>query len=118
MGLQIVSPGNQIKTTRFAHTGATTSKEPVVVNSRVYIPLNTAGANVANEFAYEAEVKGAAKATGEAWAVGQAIYWSTANSNFTTTASGNTLCGNSLETAPAGDAVTPRFQFNSFRTSP
>lgn len=118
MGLQIVSPGNQIKTTRVAHSGATTSKVPVVISSRVYIPLNSAGANAQNEYAYEAEIKGAAKATGEAWALGQAIYWSAANSNFTTTSAGNTLCGNALETALAGDTVTPRFQFNSFRTSP
>jgi predicted RecA/RadA family phage recombinase len=118
MPLQVVSPGNQIKTTRFAHSAATTSKVPVVINSRVYIPLNTAAANAENEYAYEAEIVGAAKATGEAWAVGQAIYWSAANSNFTTTLTGNTLCGNALAPAVAGATVAPRFQFNTFRTSP
>ncbi len=118
MGLQIVSPGNQIKTARFAHTGATTRKVPVVINSRVYIPLESKAANEENEYAYSAEVTGGAKATGEAWAIGQAIYWSTANSNFTTTLTANTLVGNATETAIAGATVTPRFEFNSFRTVP
>lgn len=118
MPLQVRSPGNQIKTTRFAHTSGVTRKAPVVISSRVYIPLDSAGANVEAEYVYEAEISGAAKAAGEAWAVGQAIYWSSANSNFTTTSAGNTLCGNALAAALSGDTVTPRFQFNSFRTSP
>jgi hypothetical protein len=118
MGLQVVSPGNQIKTARFAHSSATTRKVPVVINSRVYIPLESKGANEENEYVIAAEVTGGAKATGEAWAIGQAIYWSSANSNFTTTLTSNTLCGNATETAIAGATVTPRFEFNSFRTVP
>lgn len=113
MGLQVRSPGNQIKTTRFAHSGAVTRKAPVVINSRVFIPLDSAGANAEAEYVYEAEISGAAKATGEAWSLGSAIYWSAANSNFTTTSSGTILCGRSLAAAAAGDTVTPRFQFNS-----
>jgi hypothetical protein len=118
MPIQAVSPGNQIKTVRFAHSGATTRKVPLVINSRVYIPLESKLANEENEYIYSAEVTGGAKATGEAWAIGQAIYWSTANSNFTTTLTSNTLCGNATETALAGATVTPRFEFNSFRTVP
>jgi hypothetical protein len=118
MPLQVVSPGNQIKTARFAHSSATTRKVPVVISSRVYVPLESKLANEENEFMYSGEITGAAKATGEAWAIGQAIYWSTANSNFTTTLTSNTLCGNATETAIAGATVTPRFEFNSFRTVP
>ena len=118
MPLQIVSPGNQIKTARFAHSSATTRKVPVVINLRVYVPIESKLANEENEYMYNGELTGAAKATGEAWAIGQAIYWSTANSNFTTTLASNTLCGNATETAIAGATVTPRFEFNSFRTVP
>lgn len=114
MGLQVRSPGNQIKTTRFAHSGAVTRKVPVLISSRVYIPLESAGANEATDLVYDAEVSGGVKATGEAWTIGGAVYWDNANSRFTTTSSGNTLCGRALEAALAGDTVTPRFQFNSF----
>ena len=118
MPIQAVSPGNQIKTARFAHSAATTRKVPVLINSRVYIPLESKGANEENEYVYSAEVRGGVKATGEAWAIGQAIYWDNGNSRFTTTLTSNTLCGNATETAIAGATVTPRFEFNSFRTVP
>lgn len=114
MSLQIRSPGEQVKTTRFAHSSGTTAKTPVVINSRVWIPLYTKDANVENEYVYDAEVSGGAKATGEAWAPGNLIYWSAANSNFTTTSSGNTLVGRALESAIAGATVCPRFHFTIF----
>ena len=44
-----------------------------------------------------------AKATGQAWTVGDKIYWSTANSDFTTTASGNKLVGVVVQAAASGD---------------
>lgn len=118
MPLQVVSPGNQIKTARFAHSSATTRKVPVLINSRVYVPLESKLANEENEYMYSGEITGAAKATGEAWAIGAAIYWDNGNSRFTTTLTSNTLCGNATETALAGATVTPRFEFNSFRTVP
>ncbi|MFO0293804.1 MAG: DUF2190 family protein [Rhodospirillales bacterium] len=113
MPIQARSPGKQIKTTRFAHSAATTRKVPVLINSRVWIPLESKGANEENEYIYEAEMAGGVKATGEAWTPGGAIYWDNTNARFTTTLTGNTLCGRALEAAVAGATVTPRFQFNS-----
>lgn len=46
------------------------------------------------------------KATG-AVAQGAKLYWSSANSNVTTTASGNTLIGVAAEAAASGDATIP-----------
>lgn len=112
--LQLRSQSDQIRQATFAATLATTAKVPVVHNSRAFIPLNTAGAGVSNEHVFESEVSGAAKATGEAWTVGQTIYWNATNSNFTTTAGGATKCGFALAAALAGDTVTPLFLFNSF----
>jgi predicted RecA/RadA family phage recombinase len=37
--------------------------------------------------------------SGQAWAVGAALYWDASNSRFTTTASGNTLAGYAYEAA-------------------
>ncbi|HPG93675.1 MAG TPA: DUF2190 family protein [Dokdonella sp.] len=114
--LQLRSISAQIHMLTAALAGATTAKVPTVSNSHVLIPMNTADAGALNEFCYESEVSGGAKATGEAWAIGAKIYWSTANSNFTTTSSGNTLCGYAIDTALAGDTVTPLFAFNAFAT--
>jgi predicted RecA/RadA family phage recombinase len=50
-------------------------------------------------------VRGAPKATGAAWVKGQKLYWSTANSNWTTSATGNTLRGFAAETAASGDST-------------
>lgn len=47
-------------------------------------------------------VRGAPKATGAAWVKGQKLYWSTANSNWTTSATGNTLRGFAAEDATSG----------------
>lgn len=44
------------------------------------------------------------KAAGQSWTEGAKLYWSTANSNFTTTATGNTLAG--FAAAAAGSADT------------
>lgn len=112
--LQLRSISPQIKTLTASLAGATTAKVPTVTNSHVLIPLNTAGGGEQNEFVYESEVSGAAKATGEAWAVGAKIYWSVANSNFTTTVGSNILCGYAIDTALAADTVTPLFAFNAF----
>ena len=114
MGLQLRSPSDQIRQATFAATLATTAKVPVAHNSRAFIPLNTALAGASNEHVYRSEVSGAPKATGEAWAVGQTIYWSTANSNFTTTVGSNIKCGFALAPALSGDTVTPLFLFDSF----
>lgn len=45
------------------------------------------------------------KATGQAWTQGAKLYWSAGNSNFTTTATGNTLVGVAAAAAASGDTV-------------
>lgn len=110
--LELRSPSELIKTLDFAHTAATTSKTPVLVNSVVFIPLHTAAANAANGYAYETEISDAPMAAVTV-AVGDAIYWDNANSVFTNVASGNTLCGHALEAAASG-GNTGLIAFNSF----
>lgn len=114
MGLQIRSPAEQIKTCQFADAGATTSKVPVIENSRVFIPLDSAGAGAINGFLYEGEISGGPKATGQAWAPGQAVYWHPGNGNFTTVSTDATLCGHVLEARASGDTTTGLMAFNSF----
>ena len=114
MGLQLRSPSHQIRVIDYTHSAATTAKTPVVISSRAYIPHNTKGVSEQNAYVYESEVSGAPKATGEAWALGQAIYWDAAAGKFTTTSTSNTLCGRSLGAALAGDTESPLFLFNAF----
>ena len=115
MGLQLCSPSSLIKTARFSAAGATTSKTPVIVNTKVFIPLNTKDAGVANEYCYESELFGAPKASGEAFNPGNAIYWNATNGNFTTTSAGATLCGHVIEPSLSADTtVTGKIAFNSF----
>lgn len=47
----------------------------------------------------------AAKATGQAWAVGDKLYWDDTAKVFTTTASANTLCGCAMAIAASGDTT-------------
>jgi predicted RecA/RadA family phage recombinase len=66
----------------------------------------TAGATGAGYWK-DSIIRGAKKAagTGKAWVKGQKLYWSTSNSEFTTSATGNTLRGFAAETATTA-AVT------------
>lgn len=114
MALQLRSPSDQIRLASLVLAVATTAKVPIVTQTRAAIPLNTAASNEQNEFVYRSEISGGPKATGEAWAPFQPIYWSAANGNFTTTAGGNTKCGFALAAALAGDTVTPLMFFDSF----
>lgn len=113
MSLEIVSPTHQIRSDRFAHSAATTAHTPLLINSKLLLPVNTAAANELNEFVREAELSGAACATGEAWSVNAKVYWDNTNSRFTVTASGNTLCGYATQPKLAASAVTPRFHFST-----
>jgi predicted RecA/RadA family phage recombinase len=64
--------------------------------------------------ALEAQLAGVfdlAKATGQAWSVGDKLYWDDTNKNCTTTASGNTLIGVALAAAVSG-ATTGRVRLN------
>lgn len=112
--LQLRSPSLQIKQAAFAATGATVAKVPFVEGGHVFIPVNSADAAVQSNHVYDSEVSDADKTTAEAWAVGAKIYWNNTTKKFTTTASGNTLCGYAIAPALAADTVTPIFAFNSF----
>jgi predicted RecA/RadA family phage recombinase len=48
---------------------------------------------------------GVPKATGQAWTLGNIVYWDNTNFVFTTTASGNTLRGSIAAAAASGDTV-------------
>lgn len=88
-----------------AHTAATEAKTPLLVNSRVVIPLNDADADTDNVFVYQAEKVQVPKATGEAWAPLSLIYWDDTAKNFTTAAAAgaNTLAGIVAEDAASAD---------------
>lgn len=96
-----IQPGNVM--TIPAPTGGVVSGAPVISGSLVGIADATAaeGENVAvsTEGVFEL-----AKAASQAWTLGAKIYWSAANSNCTTTASGNTLIG--IAAAAADAAAT------------
>lgn len=112
--LQLRSDSGQVFQTRFAATLATVAKVIHVHNAKAFIPLNSADAGASNEHVFQSEVSDVAKATGEAWAVGQLLYWDNTNKRITTTSAGNTLCGQALQPALAPDTVSPIFLFNSF----
>ena len=113
MGLQIRSPANQIKTTQFAHSAATTPHVPVLHNSKVFIPTDVADANAPNGYVYDAEISGAPKDPATAFDAGTKVYWDNTNARFTATATSNTLCGYALEAMLAADTTTGLIAFNS-----
>lgn len=112
MALQNRTPTGQEKVTQFAHTAATTALTPIVINSLVWIPLNTAGANELNSFLVEGEISDYAQAA-VAIAAGDKIYWDDTAKKFTNVATSNTLCGHALEASGSG-AGTGIVLFNSF----
>lgn len=112
--LQIVSPSLRVKDIGFAHSAATVSKAPILINTHVFIPLNTADADVRNAFVYDSEIDGATTDTGAAWAVGDKIYWDDTAKKFTKTSTSNTLVGYALEAKLSADAVSGLIAFNSF----
>lgn len=114
MGIQVKSRAEQIKSVGFAHSAATVAKTLILVNAKVMLPLNTADAAAANVFVYEAEIYGAPKATGTAWAPGDPLYWDDTAKKLTETSASNTLCGYALEAAASGDTTGGLVAFNSF----
>lgn len=114
MGLQIVTPSEQIKSVSFAHSAGTTAKTPLLINGRLLVPLATAGANERNTFVHTAEVSGMAKATGAAWSVGDLLYWDDTAKNLTKTVGSNTKVGYCLEAALSADAVSGKVLLTAF----
>lgn len=114
MFLEIVSPSELVKNFGFAHSAACTAKEPIVINSKVFVPLNTTLAAERNAFVYEAELEKVPKATGQAWAAGVALYWDAAAKKLTTTSTSNTLCAYALTPALSADTVSGLVAFDTF----
>jgi predicted RecA/RadA family phage recombinase len=112
--LRIVSRAELILAFGAALAAATTEKTPILNNSHVLIPLNTADAAASNAFVYQAEITNAPTDTGAAWAIGDTIYWDNTNHVFTKTSTSNTKCGYALEAKASGDAVSGLIAFNSF----
>lgn len=114
MGLQIRSPAEQIKTVQFSDSLATTSKLPIVRNGKTFIPLDDADAATPNAYAYECEISGAGKTTGQAWAIGETLYFDPATGLFTKTAGALVACGMVLETRISGDTTTGLVAFYGY----
>ncbi len=90
--------------TLLAHTAATTAKLFYLIQAAVVgLALNDAASGENNVFVYESSMVRVPKATGEAWAMGAKIYYSSANSNFTTTSTSNVLAGIVNEDAATAD---------------
>ena len=114
MGLQIVSPAEEIKSFQFAHASGTTAKLPIVLNALMMIPLNTAGAAAQNTMVYEAEIKGAPKTAPQTWAVGETLYFDPATGKFTNVAGALIACGRVLEAAGSADTTSGLIAFRGF----
>lgn len=114
MALQNRSQPGQEKIVQFASTGATVAKVPAVYNALAWIPLNTADANVANAFFYRAVISDAPKNSGEAWSVGDLLYWDAGAGKFTKTVGSNVKCGRVLTAALSADTVSGLIDFNTF----
>lgn len=114
MMVEIVDATELVRSFGHAHSGACTAHEPIVINSRVFIPQNTTGASERNAFVHRALVSNAPKASGAAWAIGDALYWDATAKNLTKTSSGNTLCGFAVESRLSADTTSGLVEFNSF----
>lgn len=95
-------PGNSL--TVPAPAGGVVTGQPVAIGSLRGIASTTAAegedAAIARVGVFEV-----VKATGAAWAVGDKLYYSSANSNFTKTATDNVLFGFAAAAAVSGAAV-------------
>ena len=114
MMVEIVDASELVRSFGHAHSGACTAHEPIVINSRVFIPQNTTDASERNAFVCRSLVSNAPKASGAAWSIGDALYWDATAKNFTKTSSGNTLCGFAVEAKLSADTTSGLIEFNSF----
>ena len=114
MGLHLRSPSDQIEQRQLMHSAAAVAQVPLVINSRAVIPLNDSAIGELNTYVHKSEISDAPTATGQAWAANAALYWDAANSVFTTTSAGNTLCGFALDTKESAAAVSGLIKFDTF----
>lgn len=101
MSLQNRTPTYQEVVTQFAHTAGTTALTPLLINSKVFIPLNSANANALNAFLVAGQISDYAQAA-VAFAAGDKIYWDDTAKKFTNVSTSNTLCGYALEPSASG----------------
>lgn len=104
--MHLASPSLQVKTLSHASGNAITGapKFMLLGSKCVFAPAN-AGASDSAAYVVEGLFKGAAKTTGEAWAINAALYWNNSTSKFTTTNGGNTLCGYAASVQASGDTT-------------
>jgi hypothetical protein len=112
MALQNRTPTYKEETTQFAAVAATVALTPLLINGRVWIPLNTAAGGVLNSFFWKAQISDYAQAA-VAFAAGDKIYWDDGASKFTNVAAGNTPCGFALEASLASSGAGI-IQFDTF----
>ena len=104
MAILVRGPMDQLITVKYTHTAATTADTIYLLGGRVMLAVNSALANVENVFLLRGHIE-YAKATGEAWVGGQALYWDNTNSRFTTTVGTNTHAGFAMEAAASADTT-------------
>lgn len=118
MFLEIVSPSLKVDSYPITHADPLTSKEPVVIDGRVFIPLNTSLASELNAIVTRADIARAPKAASQAWGIGDAIFWDAGNKVFTTAdgSGSNAAVGYAMEPVAggAGDTTSGLIAFNSF----
>lgn len=98
-----------------APTGGVAVNTFYLVENTVVYSLETASAAATFLGMYDGEVIDAPKATGtgQSFAAGDFIYFDASSNNFTTTATGNTLCGRALEAATTA-ATTMRVRIGIY----
>lgn len=94
-----VQPGDVIGVTAPADV---VSGEPVLVGKLFGIATGDAASGDTVQIKRAGVFSDLPKATGSAWTVGALLYWSSGNSNLTTSASGNTLVGVAAAAATSG----------------
>jgi predicted RecA/RadA family phage recombinase len=95
-----------------APTGGVTKDVGVLVQNIVVVPQST----VAQTLTFSAHVEGVftmVKATGAAWAIGQNLYWDTANNNWVTAQSATARRAGIAASAQASGDLTGAVKLNN-----
>lgn len=118
MFLEIVSPSEKVDSYPINHNAPLVSKEPVVINGRVFIPLNSTDTGELNAIVTRSDITRAPKAASQAWGVGDEVFWDAGDKVFTTDddSGGNALVGHAMAPVAggAGDTTSGLIHFNSF----
>jgi predicted RecA/RadA family phage recombinase len=88
-----------------APAGGVVGGSPVKQGSLIGIPVASAAENDQFTLSLKGAFSDLPKAAGEVWAVGDMVYWSTANSNFTKTVGANTFGGYAYDAALSAAVV-------------